>query len=243
MTQTLKIGYPITVGIGYGSIGLCLKPESEKEKGIYILTNGHVVADDNQRINIGVKVYAGEALEGSTQKNKVKGLTEIATVFKGLREFNHDYGYVDWALCKVLPLLQVTVDNSFEDQLITKFVDPDLVKVIKYGACSHKTEATVDNVDYRSHIDYLPDYPQADNIGLGKGVITFQGQYFVMKGDSGSIALTEDYKAMALLFAGDQQISSLGLPLRRILQSLQDKTKMSWQIAPNGNYKDGIRLS
>lgn len=243
MTQTLKIGDPITVGIGYGSIGLCLKPDSEKEKGIYILTNGHVVADDNQRINVSVKVYAGKPEEGATQKDKVKDLTQVATVSKGLREFNHQYGYVDWALCKVLPSLQVKVDNSVENKLITKFVDPDLVKVIKYGARTSKTEATVDIVDDRSHIDYLPDYPQANQIGVGQGVIRFQGQAFVMKGDSGSIALSQDYKAMALLFGGDEQIFSLGFPLRRILQSLNDKTKMSWQIAPNGNYKDGIILS
>jgi len=235
------MGDAITVGIGFGSLGCCMLPESDRFKGVYILTNGHVIADAQGRINLGVKVYAGRAQNGSTLKKKVEGLPEIASVWRGVREFNHALGYVDWALCKVLNGLEVEVNNSVQGGSVTRFVDPGLTPVIKRGAATGLTRGNVEDTDFREQIEYLPSYPRQEDIDADQGLVRIQGQSFVMRGDSGSIAVS-DSKAMALLFAGDQTIFSLGVPFRRVLQSVEAVTGTEWRIAPNGTYRGGQKL-
>lgn len=245
VTQVLKFGDAITVGIGYGSIGCCLIPNSEKEKGIYILTNGHVVANSDGKINMGTKVYYGMAGEGKTISQKVEGLPQIATVTYGLREFNHKYGYVDWALCKILTEKEVEVNNKIkeDEDLVSKIGVPSFGQRVKKLRANAEKLAYIEECDYRDHIAHLPNYPQRNEIPVGQGLIQFQGREFLVAGDSGSLTVdATTHKVLALNFASDEMIFSLGIPFTRILKSLEDKTKSSWRIAPEGKYKDGMKI-
>ena len=245
--ETLKIGDAITVGIGFGTIGCILRvKDSEKHKGLYILTNGHVTANANGVITKGTSVYLGKAGEGSTLTEKVAGKVKIATVFKGLKEFNHKYGYVDWSLCKIVSNERIVVKNEVEidgsHQLITKMTDAtDDMRVVKEGARSGYTVGTVRESDFRGNVDYLDSYPQT--VAAGKGVSSFIGRDFILRGDSGALIVEKGTgKAVSLIFGSDEVVNAYGIPIKRIFTSIQDKTLLDFEIAPNGDYIDGERV-
>ena len=221
----IAIGDRITTNLisGFGSVGCFLKPATEDTRlaGTYLLTNCHVIADEHYRV----------CLAGNTIVKA--GTDEVARVYKAFREYNHKLGYLDWAVCKVSGGVAAKNQVNLGDGAVTvtKWADPkDDERLRKRGARTAVTTGTVTGIDHRAAIDYLPVYP-ATGAAAGKGLVTIRGRDFCIKGDSGSVAVNKDNRIVALLFASDGVTETLALPFRRILLSLQDKTKTTWSLA------------
>jgi hypothetical protein len=215
---------------GYGSVGCFVVPKgSAKLDGTYMLTNSHVVANEKQ-----VVTYDGNtkiSLDPGTAPNGIGPLEQIGVVYKALREFNHKLGYVDWALVKLDKGVTYS-STTMNGTKLSKWTDPvDDMSVGKRGATSGLTSGNVTSVDWRQDPGYLIGYPA--NVQAGKGLVDVTGLNFCLGGDSGSVIFSNDSPktAIALLF-GAGMMQTLAVPFRRILNSMKDKTKTEWELAP-----------
>jgi hypothetical protein len=229
------IGDAISTNIfaSYGSVGCFVRSDSDKFKGTYILTNGHVIADAKMKVLVkaNTKVYRG-------QHNDVNRV-QIGVVSKGLREWNHKLGYVDWALCQITNPTYTAVKTVNEPGLglavntvtLTKWSDPAIgMTVAKRGATTGWQTGNLTDDDSHNDPGYLPSYPAV--VPNTQGLVEVTSGAFCLPGDSGSVIYDMATKRIvALLFGSDGVNTTIALPIRRIFQSLKDKTKANWDLA------------
>jgi hypothetical protein len=225
----IKPGDAISTNVfrSYGSVGCFVRPDSDKLKGPFLLTNCHVIADEQHRVLMAgnTKVFHG--------KHNDSRRVEIGVVYKALREFNHKVGYVDWALVQITNQ-NVTIGRTVVGDgstSLTKWADPaNSMGVAKRGATTGWTSGNVEDVNSTEVLDYVENYP--NNAPTGKRLLEITGHDFSEKGDSGSVIYDRSTKKIvALLFASDEQIKTLAIPFRRVLASMKDKTKYDWELA------------
>lgn len=202
-------GTPCGVSVGHvdvsaGTIG-CLV---ERDNEIFILSNNHVLADEN-RASIGDSIVQPGPIDGGVSpRDDVAELTE--------------YRPLDFA------------GTNFVDAAIAELDDPDLVTpdiaVIGYPAptsvpafvgqqvCKHgRTTGFTTGIVVDESFDGFVTYTQGRAWFENQVVVQNRSKPFSLGGDSGSLIVNEDFlEPVALLFAGDGAMT-LANPIDEVL--------------------------
>jgi hypothetical protein len=202
--RPLRIGCSVGhVNITAGTLGCFVKPRGGN--GLLILSNNHVLADENRASRGDAIIQPGDADGGSSPGDKVATLQKFVRMKSGVPNF------VDGAVAKVLagvgydPLrLQGASKLAGKG---ASFLDAG-AKVAKLGRTTGFTRGRVtafelDNVVVGYDTDNYRFDNQIEIEGAG-------AKAFSAGGDSGSLIFDEDLLGVALLFAGGDEGGSNG---------------------------------
>ncbi len=202
--------YKITAG----TLGCLVNDNQTKE--ILILSNNHVLAKNN-KAKIGDKIIQPGAYDGGTIKNDVIG--HLARYVKILSK-----SWKCW-----LPTPKNIVDCAVAKPINENIVSPEIIKigipkgvilskegmkVQKSGRTTEYTKGEIIDVDATVSVNYR------DFIAVFKHQIITSAMS--AGGDSGSLVLDENKKAVGLLFAGSDKITILN-PINEVLSLLDVK--------------------
>lgn len=175
-----------------GTFGAVVKDAS----GTYILSNNHVLADEN-RLPLGAPIFQPGLLDGgNVATDQVASLTRFITL--DATKANS----VDCAIAKVTQnnivsnaILHIGAPKGTADAAID-------MNVHKFGRTTSYTVGRVASID----TDVTVNYETGDYTFAGQVIVVgSQGQSFSDAGDSGSLILQRGTnKAVALLFAGSK---------------------------------------
>ncbi len=201
---------PGGVSIGHrrvtaGTLG-CIVQGVDREP--YILSNNHVLANSNNTLP-SEPVYQPGPYDGGSS------LDDISKVVSWVPLTGNSVNYIDAALAK--PNYQTDVATSILDiGRIRGTIGPGLeMRVRKSGRTTGLTQGVV---------TILRAYVQVNYGNLGS--LTFDDQIVIQPGnfssggDSGSLIVDDENRAVGLLFAGSEAFT-LANPIQRVFQGLQ----------------------
>ena len=216
-----SVGFLATGFVMAGTLGCFVRKGTSKAR--YILSNNHVLADENRYPKGGSIVQPG-ALDGGSPPTD-----GVATLSSYVRLDPSATNYVDAAIARLKTGMGMTFDAT-KLRGIGKLVgvlggDLDVGDVVhKVGRTTGVRRGKVTAVEL-------------DGVGVQYdiGMVTFDDQveiegsgtrYFSDAGDSGSLIVTDDLRAAALLFAGGDHGGTngkgltYGNPIRTVLKAL-----------------------
>jgi hypothetical protein len=205
----VSIGHP---DITAGTLG-CLV---NKNGSTYILSNNHVMANENQA-NIGDDIYQPGPFDGGTSADAIATLSDFVEV-----KFDGTGNLVDAAIALVsdTDVTGATDANAGSyGAPSTTSVQPAInLGVQKYGRTTQQTSASITGINANV------------NVGFSQGTALFTGQFVIQQsnrevrkngsfsagGDSGSLIVSSSGDPVGLLFAGSST-STIGNPIDVVL--------------------------
>lgn len=200
VVRPLEIG----VSVGHykrfaGTLGCFVRRKGESET--LILSNNHVLANQNDANIHDVIIQPSRTDGGTTRENSVARLQDF------VRLDPRGNNFVDAAIAAVEPSVDFGTDLTTLDGIgnltgvYTGEVSTDL-RVAKVGRTTGTTWGYISSIelDIRSNYHGNVDYRFS-------GVLQIEGENgksFSDKGDSGALVVTEDGKAIGLIFSGSQ---------------------------------------
>ncbi len=188
----VSIGHP---NITAGTLG-CLVSAGNTT---YILSNNHVMADEN-RANIGDPIYQPGPFDGGTSSDQIATLSDYKTIVFSTSANN----VIDAAIAQVNPadVTGATDPNagSYGSPRAVTVEAAVRMKVQKYGRTTQHTTGRVQGINATVNVGY--------DTGTARFVnqIVIGGGSFSAGGDSGSLIVvnggSDDRKPVGLLFAG-----------------------------------------
>lgn len=191
----VSIGHP---DITAGTLGCIVEDASNT----YILSNNHVMANENQA-NIGDPIYQPGPYDGGTAADQIATLSDFEPInFSGTNTIDAAIAAVD--LADVTGATDPDAGSYGAPRSTTVAASLNL-RVMKYGRTTEHTKGRVQAIN------------ATVNVGYGVGVATFTGQIviggggFSAGGDSGSLIVVEKgndaRKPVGLLFAGSSSVT------------------------------------
>ena len=200
----------------YGTLGcIVTKLDKNKKRTFYILSNNHILADYN-KIPIGTTVLQPAKVDGGNVNTDV-----VASLFKFVPlndKVRLDYTtYVDAAIAKIdnESLVSTIIASSGKIKGVADAVPNTYVK--KSGRTTGLTEGIITTIN-------VTDY---------SGAVLYKQQIFARLendgGDSGSVLLDKDNKAIGLLHSGTSR-TTIACPMKLVLKALDVKIFVSDRI-------------
>jgi S1-C subfamily serine protease len=173
-----------------GTFGAVVKDR----KGMYILSNNHVIADEN-RLPVGSPIFQPGFLDGGKPATD-----QIATLTKVRLLRKNAFNKIDAAIAKVLKPSLISKEILFigppKGTATAKF---DMI-VHKFGRTTSYRAGRVTSIETDVNVEYDTGIFKFENQIIITGL---SGQMFSDSGDSGSLILERGTnKAVGLLFAG-----------------------------------------
>ena len=205
-------------GVGHFNISVgtfgCLVKKKRSKRGLYILSNSHVLADEGTG-SIGDKILQPGKHDGGRTGTDVIGILEDWVPFT----FSNSgfYNLVDGAIAKVRK-------RSVSENIRILGIKPRGVSyalrrgmtVQKVGRTTDYTTGVVTDINYRFALTYKRP-------GGGKGRVGFRDQVLCTRytagGDSGSAVLNNRERLVGLHFAGSPSTSIFN-PIKYVFQQL-----------------------
>ncbi|GBC71185.1 hypothetical protein HRbin02_00964 [Candidatus Calditenuaceae archaeon HR02] len=187
-----------------GTLG-CLVRDNEGH--VYILSNNHVLANSNNA-RIGDPIYQPGPYDGGNPNDT------IATLWTWTFLNPNGINYVDAALARPINIQDVSPDIFYIGKVRGVGMPTLSLHVKKSGRTTGLT---------RGVIVILRAYVKVNYLSLGH--LTFDDQIVIQPGgfskggDSGSLVVDENNRAIGVLFAGSD-IFSLANPINRVMQEL-----------------------
>ena len=217
--RPLQSGYSIAPfnKYDYGTLGcIVTKLGKNKKRTFYILSNNHVLAYYNP-LPIGTNILQpAKADSGNINTDVVASLFEFVPLKE---EFNREYtAYVDAAIAKINDdsLVSAIIASSGKIKGVADAIPNTYVK--KSGRATGLTEGTITTIDVTYDYSY----------------IIFKKQIFARLkndgGNSGSVLLNRDNKAIGLLHSGEGYRNSIACPMKLVLKALNVKIFISDRI-------------
>ncbi|MFQ5506999.1 MAG: hypothetical protein ACE5F1_19690, partial [Planctomycetota bacterium] len=198
-----------------GTLGCFVSREADGGEE-FLLSNNHVLADENQARRGDAILQPGPADGGRRVEDRVGELHRFPRLTKGRR--NH----VDCAIARMIEGIEYH-DNDLDGRTLkgvrTRALDEG-EPVFKIGRTTGYREGKVTAIEL-------------DNVQVGydMGVLVFDDQIeiaprelgtpFSLGGDSGSLIWDGDARAVGLLFAGNGSDATYANPIRRVLSALE----------------------
>jgi len=220
-------GSPSLDAAGYrfaGTLGLALVPASGRgaSRGTsasrdretwYLLSNNHVLADEN-RLPIGARIVQPATLDGGTEVDRIGTLAEFVAI-----KFDNARNWMDAAIAQVDARVGVSA-TVLGIGPITGAADPSLnLLVRKAGRTTGLTEGIVRVVRFDVFdVQYGQGMVRVDDVMVIEGAAAA----FSRPGDSGSAIVDMRGRVVGLLFAGSDVVT-FAIPIRRILRRFKLK--------------------
>lgn len=207
--QHAVLGTPCGVSVGHvavsaGTIACLVDRDHER----FILSNNHVLADEN-RASIGDSIVQPGPLDGgASPRDDVAGLSQYVPLdFTGAN-------FVDAAIAELDDLDIVTPDIAVIGYPAETIADARVgQQVCKHGRTTQFTIGTVVDVDFDGFVTYERGRAWFEN----QVVIHNRRRPFSLGGDSGSLIVDKlSREPVALLFAGDGNLT-LANPIEDVL--------------------------
>ena len=193
-----SIGHP---SVSAGTFG-CLVRKRGTTTGLYILSNSHVIANEGlARIGDPI-IQPGKADGGRRAKDEIAKLADWMP-FKFSRAGYPNF--VDAAIARVRSRNHVTsvIRGNGVPTGASVSVRRDM-KVQKTGRTTDRTTGTIKDVDFRIALQYKRPTGTQGRVGFKQQVLCTR---FTSDGDSGSLVLNMNGKAVGLHFAGSPSTS------------------------------------
>lgn len=206
----VSLGHP---DITAGTLG-CLV---ESGNTTYILSNNHVMANENQA-QIGDDILQPGTFDGGTAADRIAELSDFETIVFSTSANN----VVDAAIAKVDDVNDVTGETELEGYgFPSSTIAPAAVgmDVRKYGRTSGQTETST-----KKTREGVTAINATVNVGYASGVARFVEQIVITKrnystgGDSGSLIVDLNNNPVGLLFAGGSNIT-IANPISEVLSA------------------------
>jgi S1-C subfamily serine protease len=206
-------GSPSLEAAGYrfaGTLGVVL---SAADGGRVILSNNHVLADEN-RLPVGAAIVQPATLDGGTGADRIGTLAEFAPI-----KFGNLRNWMDAAVAKVDARVGVSA-TVLGIGPVRGAGDPSLnLLVRKAGRTTGLTEGVVRVVRFDVFdVQYEQGMVRVDDVM----VIENAAAPFSRPGDSGSAIVDMRGRVVGLLFAGSDVVT-FAIPIRRILRRFKLK--------------------
>lgn len=216
--RPLLMGYSVGhVRITAGTIGCFVSSQLATETGTFILSNNHVLADENRAQPGDDIVQAGPADGGRSPGDAVAQLTRFATLT--LTGKNS----IDAAVALVAAGIAVDVQTlqGLGALAGVRSAPPQMGETVwKVGRTTGLTEGrvTATEIDDLTVGYDIGDLVFDNQIESGPAVA---GQPFSLGGDSGSLIVDSQRHAVALLFAGNDVDATYANPIAPVFSGLQ----------------------
>ncbi|MPQ44475.1 trypsin-like peptidase domain-containing protein [Clostridium tarantellae] len=210
--RPLKLGYSISpTYVPYSGTAGCLVYD---KYGKYILSNNHVLADVNSK-EIGRAIMQPGGDDFGNSFNDVIAVLDRFVVLNFCNNVNDGiYNYVDCALAKLLP-------NIYHAAYVEFIGYPTGVAEPKLGDFVHKSGRTTGYTQGTiTSINTIVSIPYRDGLAVFKNAFTTT--VMGAGGDSGSLLLNRENKAVGLLFAGGPY-GTIFTPISTVLDTLNVK--------------------
>ena len=206
-------GSPSLDAAGYrfaGTLGLVLDAATG---GAMILSNNHVLADEN-RLPIGAPIVQPATLDGGADADRIGTLAAFAPI-----KFGNARNWMDAAVAKVDSGIAAT-PTILGIGPVTGPADPSLnLLVRKAGRTTGMTEGIVRVVRFDVFdVQYEQGMVRVDDVMVIEGT----AGAFSRPGDSGSAIVDTRGRVVGLLFAGSDAVT-FAIPIRRILRRFKLK--------------------
>lgn len=208
-------GSPSLQAAGYrfaGTLGVVLtggsNAGSPNPDAHYLLSNNHVLADEN-RLAIGAAVVQPATLDGGTDADRVAELADFVPL-----KFGNSRNWMDAAVARLDAGLTVS-PTILGIGPLTGAGDPSLnLLVRKSGRTTGLTEGVVRVVRFDVFdVQYDQGMVRVDDVM----VVENTAGAFSRPGDSGSAIVDMQGRAIGLLFAGSDVVT-FAIPIRRVLR-------------------------
>ena len=208
--QRTVAGTPCGVSVGHinitaGTIG-CLV---ERDEEIFILSNNHVLADENRAAVNDPIVQPGPADGGSSPRDDVAELADYV-----LLDFSGGTNNVDAAIAELYDPYSITPDIA----VIGYPAATNATAFVGQQVCKHgRTTGYTTGIVVDESFDGLVTYDQDRAWFEDQVVVRNANNPFSLGGDSGSLIVEEEsLEPVALLFAGDGTMT-LANPIDQVL--------------------------
>lgn len=192
--RPLKIGYSIGhYKITAGTLG-CFAKRAGDKKGMYILSNNHVMACSNDA-KVGDKIYQPGKHDGGTDKDTVAKLHSFVRLAK-------EHNKVDGALALIESGIEFDTSSLAEFGQYGGTSDGELevgMEVRKYGRTTGATRGKVSAIEMDN---VRVNYGSAGVLAFDNQIEVKGKQQFSAGGDSGSLVCNSKNQGVGLLFAG-----------------------------------------
>jgi hypothetical protein len=216
--RPLSIGFSVGhVRITAGTIGCFVASQLATEPGVFLLSNNHVLADENRAQPGDDIVQPGPADGGGSPGDLVANLTRFAMLTTSGKNS------IDAAVAQVAEGIAVDAQTLQGLGALAGVRNTPLESgepVWKVGRTTGLTQGTVTAIevdDLAVHYD-IGDLVFDNQVEIGPAVA---GQPFSMGGDSGSLIVDAQRLAVALLFAGNDVDATYANPIQPVLAGLQ----------------------
>ena len=183
-------------------------PEPGGPAARFVLSNNHVLADEN-RLAGGAAIVQPATLDGGTKSDRVGTLADFVPI-----KFDNARNWMDAAVAKFDPAVSVS-DTILGIGPLAGAGDPSLnLLVRKSGRTTGLTEGVVRVVRFDVFdVQYDQGMVRVDDVM----VIENTAGSFSRPGDSGSAIVDMQGRLIGLLFAGSDEVT-FAIPIRRILR-------------------------
>lgn len=208
-------GSPSLTAAGYrfaGTLGVVLvgslDPDTPNPEPRFVLSNNHVLADEN-RLAIGAAVVQPATLDGGTDADQVGSLADFAPI-----KFGNARNWMDAAVARFDAGVGVS-PTILGIGPLAGAADPSLnLLVRKSGRTTGLTEGVVRVVKFDIFdVQYDQGMVRVDDVM----VIENTAGPFSRPGDSGSAIVDSQGRVIGLLFAGSDVVT-FAIPIRRVLR-------------------------
>ena len=191
-------GCAIGWGLTTGTMGLVLQKNGQP--GLYLLSNSHVIANSGL-LDVGDPVYQPAPVHGSVERSPLASLAESVPLLFSRQGWPNK---VDAAIARLVRSNAGSKAIMGIGEVRSLGVPKRGMTVRKSGYATDLTYGQIIDIHFRGAPE---DYP-TDNYG-SIGRAGFKDQILVTrfsaKGDSGSLVVDEDNRAIGLLFAGSDK--------------------------------------
>ena len=212
---------PVPIGVSIGNVESCsagtLGARVLKGGQVYILSNNHVLAEENEAANNSSIIQPGRF--DTSPQCSIPGGSGIATLSTFIPISFSGNNTVDAAIAATTTgnVGRATFEGGYgEPNRVTRTAAVNMA-VQKCGRTTACTKGTVAAINASINVQYSAGVARFVN----QVVITGRRGAFSKSGDSGSLIVTDDASAnpVALLFAGGQT-TTIGNPIDAVLSAL-----------------------
>lgn len=201
VSHNLNFGY-----IYAGTFGIIVSKKRSKTR--YILSNNHVLADEN-KVKLGSKIIQPGSLDNGVSNDGIATLTKYRKLY-----FNNKKNWHDSAIAEISKSKKYSTDIIGIGKPRSAGTPKLHANVSKSGRTTGLTHGSIIGlkVDLFS-VEFDSGFVRMEDVIEIEG---FDG-LFSDAGDSGSAIINERFRAVGLLFAGGDE-STFAIPMQRVLR-------------------------